>query len=502
MRLEGERRRNFRIPVRLPVRHRIAGRDFEDSIALDIHQNGTFILSEELPDVGTAINLNFTIPETDQLVRVKGDVRWVIDRQPNRESGMGVKFEKPVSFVMPVELISQYMDNNLAAFIDYARHPFYPEIQQLKNLNNYIINSVNNGLIILDEEFVIRNYNPKQCAAFIPEKQKVIGRPVWEVNKLFNLRYQEKTFKDILQEVLGGKGYRIKNVSYEPPLKENNFKDKSDAYYLDLELRPIIEASGAISGIIILIQDVSEERQWASREKALESILLEQSRHSSVGLIINGLMNNMVNPLSSIQGRLELLNLEMQASKSNLAGFSYSDPVMNKLDKYMEDLRMIGHNVRILSDLCRNFMVRIKKEQDTMPRLLNLNDIIMDEIMFLETNQKFRYEINKKLALAKDLPFIWGTYNDFSQLIFNLLDYCIKAMGLSDKKELFVSTGFENNMICLEIRHSGTTSKQVPQSNFLLCLLNLLKKKYNFDLSVQEQFGHTIFYLGIPVSEN
>jgi len=163
---------------------------------------------------------------------------------------------------------------------------------------------------------------------------------------------------------------------------------------------------------------------------------------------------------------------------------------------------MIGHNVQTLSDLCRNFMARIKKEQDTMPRLLNLNDIIMNEIMFLETNQKFRYEINKKLALAKDLPSIWGAYIDFSQLIFNLLDYCIKAMNLSDKKELFISTGFENNMICLDIRHSGTASKQAPQNNFLLCLLNLLRKKYNFDLSVQEQYSNTIFSLRIPVSEN
>ncbi|MDQ7838439.1 MAG: PilZ domain-containing protein [Thermodesulfobacteriota bacterium] len=496
MHLDGERRRHFRIPLRLPVRHRVAGRDFEDSIALDIHQNGVFILSEELPDVGTAINLNFTIPETDQLVRVKGDVRWVIDRQPNHESGMGVKFEKPVSFVMPIKLVSQYMDNNLAAFVDYARHPFYPEIQQLKNLNNHVINSVNNGVIILDEEFVIRNYNPKQCAAFIPEKQKVIGRPIWEVNKLFNLRYQEKTFKDILQEVLGGKSYRIKNVSYEPPLKESNNN------YLDLELRSVIEASGAVSGIIIVIQDVSKERQWSLREKELESLLIEQSRHSSVGLIIKGLLNNMVNPLSSIQGRLELLNLEMQAGKNNLADSSHSAQGIDKLDKYIEGLRMIGHNVQILSDLCRNFMTRIKKEQDTMPRLLNLNDIIMNEIMFLEANQKFRYEINKKLALAKDLPFIWGAYIDFSQLIFNLLDYCIKAMNLSDKKELFISTGFENNMICLDIRHSGTASMQAPQNNFLLCLLNLLRKKYNFDLSVQEQYSNTIFSLRIPVSEN
>lgn len=502
MRLEGERRKNFRIPVRLPVRHRVAGRDFEDSIALDIHQNGAFILSEDLPDVGTAMNLNFTIPETDQLVRVKGDVRWIIDRQPERESGMGVKFEKPVSFVIPIELISQYMDNNLAAFIDYARHPFYPEIQRLKNLNNHVINLVNDGVIILDEEFVIRNYNPKQCAAFISEKQKVIGRPIWEVNNLFNLRYQEQTFKDILQEVLGGKSYRIKNVSYEPSLKEDNSKDKSNNYYLDLELRPVIEASGAISGIIIVIQDVSKERQWALREKELELILVEQSRYSSIGLIINGLLTNMVNPLSSIQGRLELLNLEMQASKNNLADSSHSAPGINKLDKYIEDLRMIGHNVRTLSDLCRNSMTRIKKEQDTMPRLLNLNDIIMNEIMFLETNLKFRYEINKKLALDKDLPFIWGAYVDFSQLIFNLLDYCIKAMNLSDKKELFISTGFENNMIYLEIRHSGTASKQIPQNKFLLCLLNLLRKKYNFDLSVQEQYSNTIFSLRIPVSEN
>lgn len=502
MRLEGERRRKFRIPVQLPVRHRVAGRDFEDSIALDIHQNGTFILSEELPDVGTAINLNFTIPETDQLVRVKGDVCWIIDRQPNHESGMGVKFEKPVSFVIPIKLISQYMDNNLAAFIDYARHPFYPEFQRLRNLNNHVINSVNNGVIILDEEFVIRNYNPKQCAVFIPEKQKVIGRPIWEVNNLFSLRYQEKTFKDILQEVLGGKSYKIKNVSYEPYVKENNLKDKSNNYYLDLELRPVIEASGAISSIIIVIRDVSKERQWALREEELESVLIEQSRHSSAGLIINGLLTNMVNPLSSIQGRLELLNLEMQAGKNNLADSSHSAPWINKLDKYIEDLRMIGHNVRTLSDLCRNFMARIKKEQDTMPRLINLNDIIMNEIMFLETNLKFRYEIDKKLALAKDLPFIWGAYVDFSQIIFNLLDYCIKAMNLSDKKELLISTGFENNMICLEIRHSGTASKQIPQNNFLLCLLNLLRKKYNFDLSVQEQHGNTIFSLRIPVSEN
>lgn len=498
MAIEGERRRNVRIPVEIPTRYRIARERFKHSIALNIHQNGAFILSGIRPDPGTSIAIGLTIPNTGQTIRVKGSVRWVKDPQPKHEPGIGVEFQESVDFALPVKLFSQYMDNSRSAGLNYPRYLFYPEIQEAKDLNSHLLNFVSNGIIILNKDFTVRNYNARQCARFIPEKQKVIGRPIWEINNLFNLRYNNKTFKDILVEVLAAKSYRIKSVPYEPALHQNDTA-KSNNCYLDLELRPIVTASEAISSIIILTQDVSKERQWTSRQKEFEAVLLEQSRHSFAGLIMDALLTSMVNPLSAIQGRMELLNFQIQASKNDPAPTPHKGAGINQIAK---GLKTIGHSVQTLTDLCGNFVAKRNKEQDPVPRFLDLNDIIRDQIMFLEMTLRFRHEISKTLALAKNLPLVWGTYMDYSQLVFTLLDYSIEAMKLSDKRELFVATEFADGTVCLDIRYSGTAPRPAAPSNSVLCILNLLKKKYTFGLSVQEQFGNTTFSLRVPIPEN
>ncbi len=92
-----ERRKHARHSVgHLPVRFSSEMLDFEadaqlEGEAVDIGLGGVFIRSDFLEVPGTAVDLQLSLPQRPEPLKVRGRVAWIAERPP-RGPGMGIAF--------------------------------------------------------------------------------------------------------------------------------------------------------------------------------------------------------------------------------------------------------------------------------------------------------------------------------------------------------------------------------------------------------------------------
>ena len=81
-----ERRKSLRVPVAARVKFKEGHRE-EVWFTEDLGEGGLFLKTDKPPFVGTTLELEISLPNLDELVRVKADVVWRYEGK-----GCGVRF--------------------------------------------------------------------------------------------------------------------------------------------------------------------------------------------------------------------------------------------------------------------------------------------------------------------------------------------------------------------------------------------------------------------------
>jgi len=94
-----ERRREARAPIELKVEYKRLNTFFYD-YTKNISKGGTFIKTERPLDIGTIFLFKLMVPQRDEPIALRGEVRWVIkegaprppDVPADHDPGMGIRF--------------------------------------------------------------------------------------------------------------------------------------------------------------------------------------------------------------------------------------------------------------------------------------------------------------------------------------------------------------------------------------------------------------------------
>ena len=93
---EQQRRSSKRVPVKLQVDYKSEGHFLFEN-ATNISEHGVFVHTNKPLDPGTVVELQFTLPESREKLKVRGEVMWVNpyrkEQEKNYNPGMGVRFE-------------------------------------------------------------------------------------------------------------------------------------------------------------------------------------------------------------------------------------------------------------------------------------------------------------------------------------------------------------------------------------------------------------------------
>jgi DNA-binding response OmpR family regulator len=171
--------------------------------------------------------------------------------------------------------------------------------------------------------------------------------------------------------------------------------------------------------ILLRLKNAQDELRTVNRdlEKLVEvktRELVKKERQAVIGQMVQGIVHNLRGPVTVVHARAEIACMTAR----NLLETSKDDP-----DKFLRLVENVIHNLDRLSEavdktelLIDSLLSKGRQEAGGERQRLNLNDIITQEIKFLDADMDLKHGVKKYLDLDPSIPDLYGTYSDFSQV--------------------------------------------------------------------------------------
>jgi PAS domain S-box-containing protein len=146
------------------------------------------------------------------------------------------------------------------------------------------------GLSLFDPvEFRYLRINDRQCETLGLPREKILGRPIFELAPLKGLR---ETFEQV------AKGHTVRNLLLEGELATRPGEHR----YWNVSYSPIRNAGGTIEAIAAVILEVTNQ-------KKAEAALIQSEKLAAVGRLASSISHEINNPLEAITNLLYLIAL-------------------------------------------------------------------------------------------------------------------------------------------------------------------------------------------------
>lgn len=290
--------------------------------------------------------------------------------------------------------------------------------RELKISEEYVrslIDSISLGVIGLDCSGKITHYNREFNALFNFEGLKE-GQDVFSVLTWLNDKEIELAFENT---ILSNKPHRIEEKRIAHNKKEE---------YFNLSFFPIEKAKGMVTGVTLLVENVTER-------KRLREQLAEYEKLSALGQLALGAAHEINNPLLGISSYLEIL---LEGAK-------------NKKEK--EEIEFVLENVYRISETIRGLLNFARPSPPQFTKV-NINNLI-DEILSFISHQPIFRKVRIEKSLPKSLPQITADLNQIRQVLINI--FINAAQSMPDGGELQAATSkvkFEE-LVQIDISDTG-----------------------------------------------
>lgn len=288
-----------------------------------------------------------------------------------------------------------------------------------------VIDSVGDGVIVLDSDGLITLMNPvaEELAGFssrISCKQPFAG--------LFR---HEETLVEMVQKS-SGSGMSISD-------HENiALKRGGRIIPLSVTVSPLLMADGAMAGTIILLRDLTNIRE-------LEEAVRKGDRLSTLGTLAAGLAHEIKNPLGGIRGAAQLLEMEM----------SEDDELRECTGVILKEVQRVNRIVEELLDL-------------SSPRSLSLKPVnlhkILAHVVFLQQQAVEGQPVTFQRNLDPSIPPILADEGRLTQLFLNLVKNAVEALDGSGIVEISSRIVSEYSMTQKGERRSRMVSIEVADN--------------------------------------
>jgi two-component system nitrogen regulation sensor histidine kinase GlnL len=269
----------------------------------------------------------------------------------------------------------------------------------LKGYFAHIIDSVGDGVIVLDRQHSITFLNPAAEEITGISRRQAVGCQFVEFFR----------GEDVLLEMVAKTSDSGMTIS-----DHENVVLKKGLHVtpVNATTSPLLLANGECIGIVLVLRDISNIRE-------LEDAVRQADRLSTLGTLAAGLAHEIKNPLGGIKGAAQLLEREL--------------PADSDLREYISImLKEVGRVNRIVEELLSL----------TTPRKLELNHVDIHQVIGDIITLQKRAAITKNIAFIQDfdlsIPPILADEALVTQLFLNLIKNGVEA--LNDSGQIRIST--------------------------------------------------------------
>lgn len=249
-----------------------------------------------------------------------------------------------------------------------------------------IIQSVDDGIMVVDDQLVINNINPKAALIFGVHKDSLLGRHFFEAVR------DEQLFRLLKQSVESGEA---------PPLPEGEdiftITSEGGSQHYQFSIIPMRSSSQAIQGVVLLLRDITRLHEL----DRLKSEFVLTASHE------------LRTPLTSVSMAVDLL-MESAAAK-------LTDKERELLEACHEDVQRLRALVNDLLDLSR---IEAGKLDLAFERVQP--GFLFDQALAVMKPQTDAKHIELKLEAPADLPAVMIDPNKIVWVLVNLLANAVR----------------------------------------------------------------------------
>jgi two-component system NtrC family sensor kinase len=266
------------------------------------------------------------------------------------------------------------------------QHQYTQELALLKEFNESIVESVNVGLLAVDENGTITRCNSTFEEMMGLARDQTVGK---QVEDIF-----DTSFALNLENILGKSRWHLTET--RNAYKLHTYDSQGKSLILNVAVAPLRSVSNQQTGAIIVLENVS------SRVK-LEETLQQSEKLSSIGLLAAGVAHEVNTPLTGVSSYTQML----------MGMIPETDPKHALLQKMQ---RQTDRASNIVGNLL-NFS-RTGNSADFVE--IDISKLLNDTLQLLEPQlRKSNIEIIKEYA--EFLPQIYGNGGKLQQVLTNLV---------------------------------------------------------------------------------
>lgn len=293
------------------------------------------------------------------------------------------------------------------------------ELSLLKEFNESIVESVNVGLIAVDENGCITRCNSAFEDILGFSREETVGRDFKEIF--------DENFAGKLENILGKSSWHLTEIRNAYKIQTTNVV--GEPLILNVAIAPLRTSSNKREGAIVVIENVTDRVK-------LEESLQQSEKLSSIGLLAAGVAHEVNTPLTGVSSYTQML-LEM---------IPETDPKHALLQKVAKQTERASNIAGNLLNFSRTGSAADFTEVD-------VNRLLEDTLQLLEPQiRKSNIEIIKNYAEIS--PKIHGNAGKLQQVFTNLIINATDA--IFDIGEITLTTTYHNeNEVTIKVSDNG-----------------------------------------------
>ncbi len=293
------------------------------------------------------------------------------------------------------------------------------ELSLLKEFNESIVESVNVGLIAVDENGCITRCNSTFEDILGYSHEEAVGKSVKEIF--------DDNFALNLENILGKSSWHLTEIRNAYKIQTTDINGES--LILNLAIAPLRSNSNEQKGAIVVLENVTERVQ-------LEESLQQTEKLSSIGLLAAGVAHEVNTPLTGVSSYTQML-LDM---------IPQDDPKHALLEKVQKQTERA-------SNIAGNLLNFSRTGNATEFGEIDINKLLDDTLQLLEPQmRKSNIEVVKEYT---DIPpKIYGDAGKLQQVFTNLIINAKDA--IFDVGKITLKTEYKDeNEVIIEVSDTG-----------------------------------------------